>query len=349
MHAGLSRQVFPEFRGQNKVMKVLPRHSFPVFPAPDRVGKQSSTESVKQHHVISLFSGCGGMDLGFAGDFRFGGRYYEKLPFDIVWANDINDAACATYKLNLRHAIHAGDIRGSINTLPKRADVVIGGFPCQDVSINGALRLGEGKQTVLYCQMIEIIKRTRPKAFVAENVRGLLMSNSKDFFDRMMVDFKATGYRLSSQLYLAADYGVPQMRERVFIIGVKGRRTFKHPVPLVERMTAYDALYDLENIKERQVNAHTWSRAAKSPEQGSRKLKSDRPATTIRAEHHGNIQWHYRLDRRISLREAARLQSFPDDFEFHKPMRETERMIGNAVPPVLAWHIATALRDHLGT
>ena len=84
-----------------------------------------------------------------------------------------------------------------------------------------------------------------------------------------------------------------------------------------------------------------------SPDQGSRKLRADRPATTIRAEHHGNVQWHYKLARRISLREAARLQSFPDSFSFQGGMRQTERQIGNAAPPVLAWHIARELISHL--
>ena len=90
-----------------------------------------------------------------------------------------------------------------------------------------------------------------------------------------------------------------------------------------------------------------WSRAASSPEQGNRRLKAELPATTIRAEHHGNIQFHYKLDRRISMREAARLQSFPDDFIFESGLRQTERQVGNAVPPVLAWHIACAVREHL--
>lgn len=92
--------------------------------------------------------------------------------------------------------------------------------------------------------------------------------------------------------------------------------------------------------------SHVWSKAQRSPDQGSRKLKADQPSTTIRAEHQGNVQWHYSKRRRISLREAARLQSFPDDFEFPCAMRATERQIANAVPPVLAWHIAGSIREH---
>ena len=302
---------------------------------------------VTTRSVVSLFSGCGGMDLGFLGGFPFGGRYYDRLPFEITWANDISESACKTYKLNMKHEIHIGDIVDAMKLLPESADVVIGGFPCQDVSINGARQANDGSRTVLYHHMIEAIQKTKPRAFVAENVKGLLMTHGKTFFDKMLDDFSLRGYRVNYHLYSAADYGVPQTRERILIVGVKGRKYFTHPKPLPKRMTAREALLDLEDAPENTDTSHVWSRAARSPEQGDRKLNGNKPSTTIRAEHHGNIQWHYRLDRRISLREAARLQSFPDAFRFPAGMRETERQIGNAVPPVLAWHVAKAVREHI--
>lgn len=301
-----------------------------------------------KHTVVSLFSGCGGMDLGFRGGFRFGGKHYSRLPFEIVWANDIDGLACDTYSKNLgREHLQRGSIVDVMHTLPDSADVVIGGFPCQDVSINGQRSLEGGERTILYEHMIEVIRRCRPKVFVAENVKGLLMSHGKPFFDQMLADFALPGYEVDHKLYLAADYGVPQMRERVFIVGVKGSSEFTHPNVLDRRMTAQEALGDLEEAGADIAKSHIWSKAQRSPEQGDRRLKADKPATTIRAEHHGNVQWHYKLDRRISLREAARLQSFPDDFEFVCAMRATERQIGNAVPPVLAWHIAKAVGEHI--
>ena len=299
------------------------------------------------YKVVSMFSGCGGMDLGFTGGFSFGGRRYDKLPFNIVWANDISEAACKTYRLNLPHAIQPDDIADAMDTLPNSADVVIGGFPCQDVSVNGARKLDGGQRTSLYRYMVEAIERTKPKVFVAENVKGLLMSCAKPFFDRMLADFSLPGYTVAHSLYLAANYGVPQMRERIFIIGVKGGKPFTHPSPSKDWMTAEQALCDLETMEEDTAVSHIWSKAARSPEQGNRRLAPDRPSTTIRAEHHGNVQWHYRLNRRISLREAARLQSFPDNFKFACKMRETERQIGNAVPPILAWRVANAVREYL--
>lgn len=300
----------------------------------------------RRYDVVSLFSGCGGMDLGFLGGFRFGGRRYGDQPFDVVWANDIDRHACRTYRANLNHDINCGNIADHMDSLPETADLVVGGFPCQDVSINGSRRVGNGGRTVLYRKMIEVIEQLRPRAFVAENVKGLLMSHGKSFFDEMLEDFSATGYRVSHRLYLAADYGVPQMRERLFIVGVKDGK-YVHPEKTNGRITAKEALRDLEEEPENPGISHVWSKAQRSPDQGSRKLKADQPSTTIRAEHHGNVQWHYSKDRRISLREAARLQSFPDDFKFPCAMRATERQIGNAVPPVLAWHIAKSIRKHL--
>ena len=302
--------------------------------------------------VVSLFSGCGGMDLGFIGGFRFAGKIYDKLPFEISWANDINAAACQTYRRNLGREILCGDVWEALDTLPKRADVVIGGFPCQDVSINGLGQGENGTRTVLYKAMIEVVGRTRPKAFVAENVKGLLMSRGREFYQRMLADFAdLSDYHVSDHLYMAADFGVPQVRERIFIVGVRGKKRFEHPVSALRDtgrwMTASDALNDLEDGPENPVTNHVWSKAAISPEQGNRRLKANKPSTTIRAEHHGNIQFHYKLDRRISMREAARLQSFPDEFIFESGLRETERQIGNAVPPVLAWHIACAVRERL--
>ena len=320
----------------------------PIPASFEQLVSQIAGGEVDKHAVVSLFSGCGGMDLGFVGGFPFGGAFYDRLPFEIVWANDIDGQACDTYTANLGDGhLHRGSIVDVLDTLPESADVVIGGFPCQDVSINGQRSLADGQRTMVYEQMIEVIRRTNPKVFVAENVKGLLMSYSKPFFDQMLSDFALPGYTLSHKLYIAADYGVPQMRQRVFIVGVQGDESFAHPDPLDNQMTAQEALEDLEDADEDKDTSHIWSKAQRSPEQGDRQLKADKPATTIRAEHHGNVQWHYKLDRRISLREAARLQSFPDDFDFVCAMRATERQIGNAVPPVLAWHIAKAIREHI--
>jgi DNA (cytosine-5)-methyltransferase 1 len=301
--------------------------------------------------VVSLFSGCGGLDLGFEGAFEVFGQQYERLPFNITWANDLNPAACRSYKKNLADRIYCGDVWEALDKMPEQADVVIGGFPCQDLSINGLRKGVAGVRSGLYRAMVEAVRRLKPKAFVAENVRGLLQDYNKDSLEQVLTDFRGLGYEVTVKLYLAADYGVPQMRQRVFIVGtLPGVKSFVPPAPLRSKdewMTSKQAVGDLETIPESEDINHIWSRAARSSEQGNRVLKADRPADTIRAECHGNIQYHYSLPRRISMREAARFQSFPDNFIFDAKLRETERQVGNAVPPIMGWHIAKALSGSL--
>ena len=295
--------------------------------------------------IVSLFSGCGGMDLGFLGGFEFMGRTYDSLPYRIEFANDISAAACKTYRDNIGDHIHQGDVEMLMEDLPASCDILIGGFPCQDVSINGKRSAGEGSRTILYERMIEAILTTQPTVFVAENVKGLLAC---DFGRKVLADFALPGYTVTSQVCLASNWGVPQNRERLLIVGIRGRTMFDFPECLTESpMTAIEAIGDLETMSENTNSKHIWSKAKASPDQGSRKLKAEVPATTMRAEHHGNVQWHYNLPRRISLREQARFQSFPDDFVFPCGMRETERQIGNAVPPVMAWHIARAIQEQV--
>ncbi|MDR1220674.1 MAG: DNA cytosine methyltransferase [Treponema sp.] len=297
--------------------------------------------------VVSLFSGCGGMDLGFVGGFEFLGKKYKKTNFTIIWANEINAAACNTYRKNIGEHIIEGDIREAIAALPESADVVIGGFPCQDISINGKMEGVNGKRSGLYTFLVEAVKKIQPKIFIAENVKGLLLKANAASLQKILEDFKALDYDITRKLYNAADYGVPQTRERVFIVGAsKDITPFTPPPPSREKyITVKEAIGDLETLPSDERFSHIWSCANKSAEQGNRKLIADRPGYTIRAECHGNIQFHYSLPRRISMREAARIQSFPDTFLFQSKLRETERQIGNAVPPVLAWHIANAAQN----
>ncbi len=307
----------------------------------------SPKSRTKTYSVISMFSGCGGMDLGFRGGFEMLGEKYRRLPFEVIWANDFNAEACKTYQRNLDIGIRCGDVWKMLDTMPKTTDVLIGGFPCQDISVNGKGAGVQGKRSGLYRAMVEAIKRTKPKIFIAENVKGLLMKHNADSLEKVITDFESLGYEVEYQLFNAANYGVAQNRERVFIVG-KSKDIFKFDFPKPTRskddwVTASEVLRDLEGAAEDAYKSHIWSRAKVSPDQGNRRLKADKPAHTIRAEHHGNIQFHYRLPRRLSMREAARIQSFPDDFIFESKLRETERQIGNAVPPILAWHMANAV------
>ncbi len=306
---------------------------------------------MKKYSVVSLFSGCGGMDLGFKGGFEFLNKKFESLPFDIVWANDLNPFACDTYEHNLRHHIHVGSIWEHIASLPDSCDLVIGGFPCQDISINGKRAGVAGHRSGLYRAMVDAVRKTQPKMFVAENVRGLLYNFNKTSLDQVIEDFSNLGYKVTYKLYNAADYGVPQRRERVLIVGVlDGAVDFCPPMPNFPKskwVTSRNAIMDLEKTHQDADFSHIWSLARKSSDQGGRVLDPEKVAHTVRAECHGNNQFHYALPRRISMREAARFQSFPDSFQFLARLRESERMIGNAVPPVLAWHLANEIKAAL--
>ncbi len=310
-----------------------------------------SSDTKRKFSVISLFSGCGGMDLGFVGGFEFLGKKYSRLPFEITWANDLNEAACRSYEQNIGPHIVRGDIWKAMETMPETADIVIGGFPCQDISVNGKGAGVFGKRSGLYRAMVEIVAKTQPKIFAAENVKGLLMRHNAESLKRVLADFRSLGYDVSYALYNTADYGVPQTRERVVIIGTRpdiGKFTPPAATHSKEQhVSAKEAINDLAKLPEKPEFNHVWSRASKSAEQGNRKLIASRPGYTIRAECHGNIQFHYELPRRISMREAARFQSFPDTFLFDSGIRETERQVGNAMAPVFAWHLARAVQKTL--
>lgn len=323
-----------------------------IHPDPAGEEVELSVNAIRPHYsVVSLFSGCGGLDLGFRGGFTFLGREYPRNTFDIVWSNEINKAACATYSANVDARILQGPIEEKFDLLPESADVVIGGFPCQDISINGKMTGVDGKRSGLYVWMVRAVQRLKPKVFIAENVKALLMKRHEESLKRVISDFSEAGYNVSYHLYDVKDYGVPQTRERVIIVGVRKDLVgvFEPPIPTTHEhpITCKQALEDLEQLPADAEYSHIWSEAKKSSGQGARFLTADAPATTMRSECHGNLQFHYSLPRRISMREAARIQSFPDDFIFHAKLRETERMIGNAVPPVFAWYIANAVEKVL--
>lgn len=303
----------------------------------------------KSISVVSLFAGCGGMDLGFIGGFDFLGKHYEKTGFKIIWANEINPAACKTYRRNFGNYIVEDDINNVFDELPTSADVIIGGFPCQDISINGKMLGIKGKRSSLYTAIVEAVRRIRPKAFVAENVGALLMKKHEESLNKILEDFRGLGYNVTYHLYQAEEYGVPQTRNRVFFVGTRDDiADFTPPIPNQKTpIPVKEAINDLADKEWDPASSHIWSKAKATKEQGNRKLVATRPGYTIRSECHGNIQFHYSKPRRISMREAARIQSFPDTFIFPCGLRETERQIGNAVPPVLAWTIAKKLKEVL--
>ena len=182
---------------------------------------ESFEVQTKNNHykVVSLFSGAGGMDLGFI-----------NAGFDVIWANDIIPEAIETYKKNIGNHIVFGDVRMiKSDDIPDGADVIIGGFPCQGFSIANTKRSMEDKRNFLYKEMLRIIKDKKPKMFVAENVKGLLSMEKGKVIEMIKRDFEDLGYYVEARLLNAAEYGVPQLRERVVIIGNKMRKHVTYP------------------------------------------------------------------------------------------------------------------------
>jgi len=314
----------------------------------------------KKYSIASLFAGCGGLDLGFKGGFSFLDKQYKALNFDVIWANDLDENACHTFRQNLGDTIIAGDINkilasknGNVSKpLPKKADIVLGGFPCQDFSHAGKRRGFNSERGLLYKSMVEVIKRTSPVMFVAENVRGLLTMDNGKAIETIIKYFSGLGYHVVPRLYLAADYEVPQKRERIVLVGTKKKvlPPFDHPKPRLTKetwITLKKAIGDLEQVPEGEYPNHYWSKAKKNKGQGNSTVSSHKPGPTMRAEHHGNIEWHWNGKRRLSAREAARIQSFPDNFVFSPSTSSAYKQIGNAVPPVLAWHLAKHIQSFL--
>ncbi len=333
----------------------------------------------KKYKILSLFSGCGGLDLGLEGGFSFLGSEYSKNPFEVIWANDINAKASQTQALNFPHTkVVCADITKLLGiedeedkeltlfkediTLPE-ADIVVGGFPCQDFSLAGKRKGLTVKRGQLYLSMAKVIEKIRPKIFLAENVKGLLSWENGLGIKTMVEDFEKLGYHVEYKLHNTADFGVPQVRERVIIVGIR-KDLFKElkidwpkethssdpkSTNLLPWVTLKEAIGDLEDDKKHSCLPNSgYSKAKLFPgTQGNSVTKADRPGPTMRAEHHGNIEFHYKLPRRLSAREAARIQSFPDDFVFVSSTTDAYRQVGNAVAPVFGWHLAKMLENML--
>ena len=293
--------------------------------------------------IISLFSGAGGLDLGLI-----------QAGNTIIWANDIDKDAVATYRENIGDHIVCDDIKNiDISALPN-ADVVVGGFPCQGFSQANRLRTLEDDRNQLYRFFYNTIKVKQPKYFIAENVKGILSLGKGEAIKQIVADFEAAGYITSVNLVNMADYGVPQTRQRVIIIGQRvdlGKELrFIFPQPThsktgelpqwVSIKEAIDHFPDPD--KENNVLNHVYSayKVEYRNFTGHRKTDPDKPSPTVLARGNGKggvcAIPHYNGKRRLTIRESASVQTFPEDFHFVGTMNSCYRQIGNAVPVLFA-------------
>ncbi|MEG5062587.1 DNA cytosine methyltransferase [Microcoleus sp. B3-A4] len=311
----------------------------------------------KKPRLISLFSGCGGMDLPF-----------HQAGFELVWAIDSNQYACKTFSRNIADVIINDSIENIDIAQVPEAEICIGGFPCQDFSLIWKRPGLEGTRGNLYTYFLDFVNKKKPKAFVAENVKGLLSANNYQAIKQIISDFEsiAPGYLVKPKLYNFADYGVPQFRQRVLLVGIRMDTGFNfvHPQPEYgpnrnnPYRTAGEALKNVEavldNNKHHKIQSRTVEILNRIKPGGNfsdipknspyyvkgmishvyRRIHPDKPSSTIIAGGGGGTWgYHYLEPRSLTNRERARLQTFPDDFVFEGSTTEVRRQIGNAVPP----------------
>lgn len=324
--------------------------------------------------VVSLFAGAGGMDLGF-----------ERAGFAVPVANEYDRRICPTYRLNHPGTrLIEGDICGvDASMLPAGTDGVIGGPPCQSWSAAGARRGIRDPRGRLFYEYIRILSIVRPRFFVAENVPGMLAERNAGAVEHIMELFSETGYRVRYQVLNANDYAVPQERKRVFYVGFRNdipSDAYRYPAPMAYKPTLRDAIWDLrDSAVPSDDNKHRTDLATLNHESyvggfspiymSRNRVRSwDEPAFTVQASGR-QCQLHPQapkmervgvdlmkfsesvppeLYRRLTVRECARVQTFPDSFEFlYSDVDIGYKMVGNAVPVNLAYAVAKSIADFL--
>ena len=343
----------------------------------------------KNHTVLDLFCGCGGLSLGF-----------EMAGFDVELAIDNWEDALVTYRRN-----HQGakTINGDLLTLQpeevgreydiNNIDVIIGGPPCQGFSVAGK-RIVDDDRNKLYKSFVQFVEYFQPKAFVMENVPNILSIGNGAVKEAILKDFSSLGYTVSYKVLTASDYGTPQNRRRAIFVGLRNGGSFEFPERSVkEFVTTKQALSDLPEdsitdgdaypsapatqyqkwarkgttkLYNHQATTHTAETQriiAMVPDGGNYKnlpeemwslrkvhiawtrMNSQRPCFTIDTGHRHHF--HYIYNRIPTVRESARIQSFPDDFVFMGSRTSQNKQVGNAVPPLMAKAIAEQIMKQL--
>jgi len=318
---------------------------------------------IMTYNTLSLFAGCGGMGLGLIGGFEFLGTFYEKNPFLIQQAFDFDSKAVQMYNENFSHKCEVKNVLDLQNSEVMDHDIMIGGFPCQSFSIaaQNPKRLGyKDDKGKLFFEMCRILIAKQPRCFIAEDVKGLLSANKGDAFNLIISAFESCGYLVRYSLLNSKNYGVPQKRERVFIVGFKNKsdaNNFDFPRPTVDEnyvpiKRILEPKCDIKNeyfFSEKAVQGLLKTKNYKSMNKG-RAQNIEEPCNTV-GSHLAKVSLNSTdpvlLDngkyRMFSPREVARIQSFPESYKLAESRITNYKAIGNAVPPVMMWHVARAV------
>jgi DNA (cytosine-5)-methyltransferase 1 len=304
------------------------------------------------------------------GGFTFMGKKHKKLPYKIVFANDNDAKAVATYNANFKHPAVHGSILDLHNEVPDH-DVLIGGFPCQSFSTVNPTKNPYDERAQLYKEMARILREKQPMAFIGENVRGLVVLKKGEFFSRVTKEFADAGYKVKHLVINTADYGVPQKRHRVFIVGIRNdlNTDFLFPEPThsatgegkTKKWTPLKEVID--SLVPENPKYYFSEKAVQGMKNAKNNMKRglwqdlDAPSLTV-TSHLAKVSLNSRdpvllvnprkeLYRRFTPLEAARIQSFPDDFKFVGSEADAYRQIGNAIAPVMMWRISEKLAETL--
>ena len=317
------------------------------------------------YKVVSLFSGCGGADCGLLGGFEFNKTFYERLPYEIVYATDIDKKAVMTHRENFKAGqLVCKDICDTPSSEIPDHNVLIGGFPCQSFSTVNPTKDPFDDRANLYKQMVRIAKDKQPEIGIAENVKGLMTLHGGAIFRRVVDAFAEAGYDTYYMLMNAADYGVPQKRQRMIMVCVRKDlgKEFVFPAKTHEgNWVPLSVCVPVLAIPEQKY--YFSEKAVQGMKNAKNNMKRglaqdlDSPSLTV-TSHLAKVSINSRdpvllvdaereIYRRFTPREAARIQSFPDTFVFAGTETDAYRQIGNAIPPVLFWHVAKSVAELL--
>jgi len=333
------------------------------------------------YKILSIFTGAGGLDLGFHGDFEYLGQNFKRLKFKTSISLDINSDSCKTIVNDTKYfpdtkVYNENIIEYDYKKIPNdNYDVLLGGFPCVTFSVVGKQKgIKDDINGKLYESYAHYVEHFKPKVFLAENVKGILSANKGEAVKIIKKRFEDTGYKLKTFLVNFADFGVPQLRERVLFIGIRNdiKTEFIPPefTHKCNHRTVLEAFEDLDINCENHIfmkqQESTTLKLKAIPEGGNfkdlppelavkglmsniyRKLDRKKPAYTVIASGGGGTwTYHYEEPRALTNRERARLQGFPDDFKFKGTNTEIRRQIGNAVPAAGVYPFAERIQNVL--
>lgn len=303
------------------------------------------------------------MDLGSEGGFEFLNKKYNKLNTRTVFATDFDKDVCDIYNLNFKNKCLLKDVRDLKSVDIPSHDILTGGFPCQSFSViaQNPKRLGyKDERGKLFFEMCRILKEKKPKVFIAENVKGLLSANKGETFPLIIKEFEKAGYYVKYKILNAAHYGIPQKRERIFIIGFRDKKVYdafmfpetmteKKMVPISKIIEPEEYIGEEYYFSEKAVQGMKNTKNSSTMNKG-RIQNTDQPCNTV-TSHLAKVSLNstdpvlltknrYRM---FTPREVARIQSFPDNFIFLKGRGKNYKALGNAVAPVLMWYVTKSV------